>query len=84
MGGIVKVTLDYFTVLPGLDLKVPFILKFNPQGISSVTGTFTENADSISLGLDFTFVQKYQFGLITRPLSGLLRTIVRQIEILSD
>ncbi len=62
-GGIVKVTLDYFTVLPGLDLKVPFILKFNPQGISSVTGTFTENADSISLGLDFTFVQKYQFGV---------------------
>lgn len=62
-GGIVKITLDYFTVLPRLDLKVPLTFKFNPRGNSSVTGTFTENENSMSAGLDFTFAQEYQFGI---------------------
>lgn len=61
-GGTAEVALDYFSVLPNLDLKVPVIYKFNPDGTSSVTETFTENADSISVGLDFTYVQVYQFG----------------------
>lgn len=62
-GGTLKATFDYFTVLPKLDLKLPVTCKFNPKGISSVTGTFTEKADSLSVGLDFIYAQVYQFGL---------------------
>ena len=62
-GGVIKTTLDHFAVLPRLDLAVPLTFKFNPQGTSSVTGTFTENADSMSLGLEFTLAQVYQFGV---------------------
>ena len=62
-GGVVKFTLDYYAVLPNLDVSVPLTFKFNPQGTSSVAGTFTEYADSLSAGFDFTYSQVYQFGI---------------------
>jgi len=63
-GGTVQMTCSYFSViLPKLDLNVPVSYKFNPSGTSPVVGTFTEGADSVSLGLDFTYDALYKFGL---------------------
>jgi uncharacterized protein DUF1302 len=63
-GGTVQMIFSYFSVmLPKLDLNVPVSYKFNPDGTSPVIGTFSEGADSVSLGLDFTYNVLYKFGL---------------------
>lgn len=62
-GGTAMVMFDYFYILPNLDLKIPVSYKFNPEGTSALAGTFVENADSLSMGLDFTYKTMYQFGV---------------------
>lgn len=51
---------DYFNILPGLDLNVPITFKQNVNGNSSVQGTFTEDANSLSIGLNFKYNQIWQ------------------------
>jgi len=62
-GGTIQVTPSYLQIIPGLDLDVPVTYQFNPDGISSVPGTFAEKNDSVSLGLDFTYLQVYEVGV---------------------
>jgi hypothetical protein len=62
-GGTVKAAFDYFQVLPNLDLNVPITYNFNPNGVSSVLGTFVEDADRIGVALDFTYKQNYKLGI---------------------
>ncbi len=54
-GGTVKLSEGYLQVLPSLDIDVAVTYKWNPDGKSSVGGTFTENADSVAFGVDLTY-----------------------------
>ena len=62
-GGTVKAAFDYFQVLQNLDLQIPITYKFNPNGVSSVLGTFDEDNDSIGVSFDFTYDAVYKMGL---------------------
>jgi hypothetical protein len=62
-GGTVKAAFDYFQVLQNLDLQIPITYKFNPNGVSSVLGTFDEKDDSIGTSFDFTYDAVYKLGL---------------------
>lgn len=62
-GGTVKAGFDYFQVLPNLDLNIPVTYNFNPNGTSSVTGTFAENADRLGVSFDFTYKAVYKMGV---------------------
>ncbi len=54
---------DYFNILSGLDLNVPITFKQGVNGDSSVQGTFTENANSLAVGLNFTYNQVWECDL---------------------
>jgi hypothetical protein len=69
-GFLVKITPTFLSVISNLDVAVPLTLKFNPHGVSSVQATFTENEDSISLGIDFTYRAVYQLGLVYTTFLG--------------
>jgi len=62
-GGTLKTAFDYWQVMPLLDLNIPITWKFNPNGTSSVQGTFAEKNDSLGLGLEFTYKSVYKIGL---------------------
>ena len=62
-GGVVKAQFDYYQILENLDLQIPITYKFNPDGVSSVQGTFSEDADSLGVSLDFTYKSVYKLGL---------------------
>jgi len=62
-GGAVQVSPTYFSVLPNLDLSVPITYRFNPHGVSSIGGTFSEKADSFGIAMNFTYKQIYQLGI---------------------
>ena len=62
-GGLVKASLDYYQLVNQLDLNVPITYKFNPNGTSSVLGTFVEDNDSIGTALNFTYKSVYKVGL---------------------
>jgi len=62
-GGTLKASIDYYQILPLLDLNIPITYKFNPDGVSSVQGTFFEKNDSIGVGLEFTYNAVYKMGL---------------------
>ncbi len=62
-GGVVKAQCDYYQVMTNLDLSVPVTYKFNPNGISSVQGTFSEGADSIGIAFNLTYQAVYKLGL---------------------
>jgi hypothetical protein len=55
--------LDYYQVRPGLDLSIPITYKGNPNGISSVLGTFDEDNDSVAINFNFTYRDRYKFGI---------------------
>ena len=63
-GGKAKLTLDYFNVASGLDLKVPLAVAYNPDGVTSyaISG-FNEGAHSASIGADFTYLSVYKVGV---------------------
>ena len=62
-GYTVVLSMDYFEILHDLDLNVPLNFKHNPSGDSSVLSTFTEDANSMSVGFNFTFLQRYEFDV---------------------
>jgi hypothetical protein len=62
-GGTIKFKPTYFQLIPNLDLSIPVTWKFNPDGISSVQGTFAEDNDSVGISFDFTYKAVYQMGL---------------------
>jgi len=62
-GGAVKASFDYYQILQNLDLNIPITYKFNPNGVSSVLGTFSEDADSIGVAFEFTYDAVYKLGL---------------------
>lgn len=47
----------YLNVMSGLDLYVPITYKQGVNGDSSVQGTFTEGANSLSVGFNFVYAQ---------------------------
>lgn len=62
-GYIAKIALDYFSILPGMDLNVPITFKHNVEGVSPVTGTFAEDQNSIAIGMDYTYRFVWKFGI---------------------
>jgi hypothetical protein len=62
-GGTFKASIDYYQIMPLLDLNIPITYQFNPDGKSSVQGTFFEDNDSIGVGLEFTYDAVYKMGL---------------------
>jgi hypothetical protein len=62
-GGTVEVSTDYYQVLKGLDMTPSINYEFNPDGTSSLAASFEEDADSMSLGVDFTYLIDYRFGV---------------------
>jgi hypothetical protein len=65
-GGVFQVAFDYFQIAQDLDLKVPVTLKAYPKGSAPILGTFTEDNDSLAVGLDFTYdaVYKVSFAYV--------------------
>jgi len=61
-GGSASLSLDFFYILPELDMKTTFSYKFNPNG-TAVNAAFTENKDSLGVAFDFTYKQDYKFGV---------------------
>jgi hypothetical protein len=61
-GFIVKATPKFQGVISNLDVDIPITLSIYPNGNSSVQATFTENANSVSIGVDFTYRSVYQLG----------------------
>jgi hypothetical protein len=63
-GGKFKFTLNYFNVLSGLDMDVPISVAWNPAGKTSyaISG-FNENANSVGINFDFTYLGVYKFGV---------------------
>ncbi len=61
-GGTVSIGQTYFQVLPALDLAIPVTFKWNPDGRSAIGGTFTEGADQLSIGLNFTYALDHLIG----------------------
>jgi len=62
-GGVIKASVDYYQIMPLLDLNIPITWKFNPNGASSVQGTFAEKNDSLGLALEFTYQSIYKIGI---------------------
>lgn len=62
-GSTTSLSFSFFQVLPQLDMTVPVSFKHRPNGKSSLPGTFTEDQHQVSVGTDFIFRQKYEFGL---------------------
>lgn len=63
-GGAVEVDLDFYNfLLPRLDMKIPLVYEFYPSGKSSVLGTFSEDANKFGVGLNFTYLGVYEFGV---------------------
>lgn len=63
-GFVMQLQPEYANVfLPSLDLKIPITYTGNPDGDSSIDGTFTENADSLGVRFNFTYLAVYQFSL---------------------
>ncbi|WNC70430.1 DUF1302 family protein [Thalassotalea psychrophila] len=62
-GYFMKVTADYFSVLPALDMKLSASIKHDFDGTSSVLFTFTEDVMNVGVGADFTYQGVYQFGV---------------------
>ena len=53
---------QWYQILTDLDLAMPFNYKGNPNG-NSANGIFTEEADSGSVGLEFTYKNVYKINL---------------------
>jgi hypothetical protein len=62
-GGVVGLAAIYNNVLPSLQLKTSIDYDFNPDGTSTMWGSFVEGEDSVALGLDFTYKFVYLFGI---------------------
>lgn len=63
-GGVGKFILDYFDVMPGLDVKVPFSFAWNPEGTTSYgLSGLIEDSNSWAIGLEATYLSVYQAGL---------------------
>ncbi|WNC66852.1 DUF1302 family protein [Thalassotalea nanhaiensis] len=62
-GYFMKVTADYFSVLPAVDAKLSVSIKHDFDGTSSVPFTFTEGVMNVGVGADFTYQGVYQFGI---------------------
>lgn len=63
-GAVISVKPSFLAVFnPQLDIAIPVTWKINPMGTSVVAGTFTEGADSLSLGVDFTYAVNYRLSL---------------------
>jgi len=62
-GSTTSLKFSFFQVLPQLDMNVPVSFKHRPNGYSSLPGTFIEDQHQVSVGTDFIFRQKYEFGL---------------------
>ena len=61
-GYSITVTPKYYQVLTDLDLNIPISYKGNPAG-NSPNKTFTEGADSISIGATFTWRYVYKLEI---------------------
>ncbi len=61
-GYSITVTPKYYELLPDLDLNIPITYKGNPDG-SSPNKTFTEDADSASIGATFVWRNVYELGI---------------------
>ena len=55
-------TPKYYQILPNLDMEIPIAYKYFPVG-SSPNKTFTEGADSASIGTTFTYKNVYKLEL---------------------
>ena len=53
---------QWYQILPDIDMTIPINYKGHPDG-SSVNATFTEKADSGSIGLEFVYKNAYKFNL---------------------
>lgn len=62
-GSTTSLAPTFFQILPNLDMTIPISFKHRPSGSSSLPGTFTEGQHQLSVGTDFLYAQKYQFGL---------------------
>ncbi len=63
-GGTIEVDLEYYNfLLPALNLTVPLIYEFYPDGVSSAPGTFTEDADKFGINFNFLYLGIYEFGV---------------------
>ena len=70
-GGKAKLILDYFNVLPGLDLKVPLSVAYNPKGRTSYAlSGLTEKANSFGIGLEGTYLAVYKAGISYTNFTG--------------
>lgn len=63
-GGKAKIIFDYFNVVDGLDMKVPVSVGYNPKGRTSYgLSGLSENANSVSIGLEGTYLGVYKAGI---------------------
>ena len=61
-GYSLTVTAKYYEVLTDLDVSIPITYRGNPEG-SSPNKTFTEDADSISIGTTFTYRKNWELEI---------------------
>jgi hypothetical protein len=61
-GYSLALTPKYYQLIPNLDMELPVVYKCNPSG-SSPNKTFTEGADSASIGTTFTYKNVYKFEI---------------------
>ena len=62
--GKAKLMLDYFNVLPGLDLRVPLSIAINPKGKTSYAFSgLNEGASSFGIGVEGTYLGAYKAGI---------------------
>ena len=53
---------QYLQVLPGLDLSVPLSMNYGLFGVSPITAGMSEGDGNFGIGLNFTYVTKYNFN----------------------
>jgi hypothetical protein len=62
-GGTAVAEASYYQVLKGLDMTASINYSFNPNGTSSLSASFEEDANDIAYGLDFVYLFDYRFGV---------------------
>ncbi|MDX9786130.1 MAG: DUF1302 family protein [Desulfobacterales bacterium] len=62
-GYLLKFTFKFNNIFPGYDMEVPVTWKHKVNGMSALTGTWTEDQNEIAVGFDFTFDLDLKFGV---------------------
>lgn len=55
-----RLTPEYYSVYPGLDMKLPITVSHGANGDSSIPGTFTEGVTNAGITAEFSYLNNYQ------------------------